>query len=53
MQVMPPTGRQLNVGDTKVEANISHAGVRSTNVMMGLFRRSMDRPLKAEVEKRK
>jgi membrane-bound lytic murein transglycosylase MltF len=35
MQVMPPTGKELNVGDiTKVDANI-HAGVKYMRFMMG------------------
>jgi membrane-bound lytic murein transglycosylase MltF len=34
MQVMPPTGKQLNVGDiTKIESNI-HAGVKYNRFMM-------------------
>ena len=34
MQVMPPTGKELNVGDiTEVEANI-HAGVKYMRFMM-------------------
>jgi len=37
MQVMPPTGRELNVGDiTKVDANI-HAGVKYVRFMMDQY----------------
>jgi membrane-bound lytic murein transglycosylase MltF len=37
MQVMPPTGRELNVGDiTKVDANI-HAGVKYMRFMMDTY----------------
>ena len=37
MQVMPPTGRELNVGDiTKVDANI-HAGVKYMRFMMDRY----------------
>jgi membrane-bound lytic murein transglycosylase MltF len=37
MQVMPPTGRELNVGDiTKVDANI-HAGVKYMRFMMDQY----------------
>ena len=37
MQVMPPTGKELNVGDiTKVEANI-HAGVKYMRFMMDQY----------------
>jgi hypothetical protein len=37
MQVMPPTAKQLDVGDiTKVEANI-HAGVKHTRFMMDQY----------------
>ena len=37
MQVMPPTGKELNVGDiTKIEANI-HAGVKYMRFMMDQY----------------
>ena len=37
MQVMPPTGKELNVGDiTQLEANI-HAGVKYMRFMMDRF----------------
>jgi membrane-bound lytic murein transglycosylase MltF len=37
MQVMPPTGRQLNVGDiTKIDSNI-HAGVKYMRFMMDQY----------------
>jgi membrane-bound lytic murein transglycosylase MltF len=37
MQVMPPTGKELNVGDiTKVDANI-HAGVKYMRFMMDQY----------------
>ena len=37
MQVMPPTGKELNVGDiTEVEANI-HAGVKYMRFMMDRY----------------
>jgi membrane-bound lytic murein transglycosylase MltF len=49
MQVMPPTGKQLNVGDiTKVEANI-HAGVKYMRFMIDQYYKDepMDRLNKA------